>query len=243
MWFKNLALLGVVTLAVAAAAQTPVDVQPIQSSDATGTCDYKPSGQEKSYYKKLSKGETFNGSAADPYTIRGKTNKYIGWFGIVRGITPPAQADGDVTLLVQHRFFDGSTDCPIMVVSNSGGGDFQATLKIDPAMIPPLTLVRIYGVVVGEINNVPQVVAQYVRIWPWRTFTFTKFGPPDRSNPRWAKYSDTSNIAQIHQNSPTEDYYRHVLGNPLEFGLNLKAEQNMQTPPAMLAGSEAKKIP
>jgi hypothetical protein len=225
MWLRNLALAGVVSLAAAAAAQTPVDVQPIKPSGVTGTCEYKPNGREKVYFNNLSRGEAVNGSTADPYTIHGKTNKYIGWFGIVRGITSPTQDGGDVTLLVQHKFFDGSIDCQIMVVSNSGGGDFQAELKIDPAMIPPLALVRIYGVVVGEKNNVPQVLAQYMRIWPWHTFTFTKFGPADQSNPRWTKYADTSKIAQIHQTSPTEDYYRHVLGDPIEFGLNLKSEQ------------------
>jgi hypothetical protein len=209
-------------LTVTAAGQTRVDVEPVRSSDVSGTCEYKPNGPEKNYLNNVSKGETVNGPAGDPYSIHGKAGKYIAWFGIVRGITPPALAGGDVQLLVEHKFFDGSSDCKIMVVSQTGGGDFAAGLRIDPAMIPPLALVRIYGVVVGEKNHVPQVLGQYMRVWPWHTFTFTQYGPADQSNPRWAKFANLG--GQIYNSSPTEDYYRHALGDPLEFGLNLKAE-------------------
>ena len=41
-----------------------------------------------------------------------------------------AQTGGDVTLLVQHHFFDGMTDCHIMLVAKSGDGDFVAKLKV-----------------------------------------------------------------------------------------------------------------
>ena len=212
-------------LAGPAAGQTRVDIEPIRSSDASGTCDYKPNGPEKSYFNNVSKGETVNGAAGDPYTIHGKAGKYIAWFGIVRGITPPAKAGDDVQLLVEHRFFDGSSDCRLMVVAQTGAGDFQAGLRIDPASIPPLALVRIYGVVVAEKDHVPQVLAQYMRVWPWHTFTFTQYGPADQSNRRWAKFAQYG--GQMYNPSPTEDYYRHVLGDPLDFGMNLKPENGL----------------
>jgi hypothetical protein len=211
-------------LTVPAAGQTRVDIEPIRSSDASGICDYQPNGPEKIYLKNVSKGETVNGAAGDPYTIHGKAGKYIAWFGIVRGITSPAQAGGNVQLLVEHRYFDGSSDCRIMEVSQTGGGDFVAGLRIDPAMIPPLALVRIYGFVLKETDHVPQVRAEYMRVWPWHTFTFTQYGPADQSNPRWGKLANAGGGGPIYNSSPTEDYYRRVLGDPLAFGLNLKAE-------------------
>jgi hypothetical protein len=211
-------------LTVPAAGQTRVDVEPIRPSDASGTCAYKPNGVEKNYLNNVSKGETVNGPAGDPYSIHGKAGKYIAWFGIVRGITPPAQPGGYVQLLVEHRYFDGSSDCRMMEVSQSGGGDFAGMLRVDPAMIPPLALVRIYGVVIRDKDHVPQVLGQYMRVWPWHTFTFMQYGPADQSNPRWAKLANAGGGGPIYNSSPTEDYYRRVLGDPLAFGLNLKAE-------------------
>ncbi len=219
------ATIVVCALAWPAAGQTRVDIEPLRVSDAAGTCDYTPIATEKAYFNNVSKGEIVNGQAGDPYSIHGKAGKYIAWFGIVRGITPADKSGGDVQLLVEHRFFDGSSDCRLMVVSQSGGGDFVAGLRIDPAVIPPLALVRIYGVVVGEKDKLPQVLTQYMRVWPWHTFTFTQYGPADQSNPRWAKFAQYG--GQIYNPSPTEDYYRHVLGDPLEFGMNLKPESGL----------------
>lgn len=218
------ALLLIAASAVPSVAQTLVEIQPVRnfrSADSDSSCEYKASDPERPYLKNLSKGELTNGAASDLYSIHGKAGKYIGWFGIVRGITPAANAGGDVKLLVEHRYFDGQTDCQAMVVSRTGGGDFQAGLLADPSLIPPLSLVRVYGVVTGEKDNVPQVLVQYVRVWPWFTFTFANYGPPDQSNPRWATFATPSGW-KSHTSTPTTDYYRSLLGDPTLFGLNFK---------------------
>ena len=62
------------------------------------------------------------------------------WRGLelCAGLRQPAEKGGDVTLVVQHHFFDGMTDCHIMLVAKSGDGDFVAKLEVDPAQIPAL---------------------------------------------------------------------------------------------------------
>ena len=222
----ELALLG--TFALCAAAQTPVDIQPVKELRPNGTlatCNYNPVAAEASFYSRLSDKEKTNDSAfGEDYTIHNKIGTYISWFGIVRGISPTAQPGGEVTLLAQHRFFDGETDCHIMLVAKTGDGDFLAKLQVDPARIPALSLVRIYGKVVSENGSVPEVSVDYVRVWPWLTFTFTDLAGPDHSNPRWQQYTHVKPGDRIYTPYPNENYYLNVLGDPANFGLNLKLD-------------------
>ena len=214
-----------IAAAALASAQTPIDVQPVKElirTGSLGTCSYKPSDREAPFLNKLDEQERATGSFLAPYSIHGKTGKYVSWFGVVRGITAPSQPGGAITLLVEQKFFDGMTDCHIMLVSHAGDGDFRATIEVDPSEIPPLSLVRIYGKVQAENDKVPQLSAEYVRVWPWLTFTFTDLGPEDKGNPRWAKFA--SGKGRIYDPYPTEAYYRRLLGDPSEFGLNLKAQ-------------------
>jgi len=125
---------------------------------------------------------------------------------------------------VQHHFFDGMTDCHIMLVAKSGDGDFVAKLQVDPSQIPALALVRIYGRVTSEKARVPEVAVDYIRVWPWMTFTFTDLAGEDHSNPRWQKYSKVRPGDRIYVPYPTENYYLNVLGDPADFGLNLLPE-------------------
>ncbi|MGA3371158.1 MAG: hypothetical protein ABSC48_05290 [Terracidiphilus sp.] len=219
-----LALIG----ALAATAQTPIDIQPVKELKPTGslgTCGYSPVTAEAPFFAKLSDKEQTNDAAfGGNYTMHGKTGTYISWFGIVRGITPVAQGDGDVTLLIQHHFFDGMTDCHIMLVAKSGDGDFLARIKVDPVKIPALALVRVYGKVTAEKDKVPEVAVEYIRVWPWLTFTFTDLAGADHSNPRWQKYSKVKYSDRIYKPYPNEGYYRAILGNSADFGLNLKPE-------------------
>lgn len=221
-----LAAIGAFT--VVAAAQTPVDVQPVKElkpTDTLATCSYRPVAAEAPFFSRLSEKEKTNDTVfGGDYTIHGKNGVEVAWFGVVRGISAAEQPGGDVTLLVQHHFFDGMTDCHIKLVAKSGDGDFTAKLKVDPARIPALALVRIYGKVTNEKARVPEVTVEYMRVWPWMTFTFTDLAGDDHSNPRWQKYSRVTPKDPIYVPYPNENYYLNVLGDPADFGINLKAE-------------------
>lgn len=214
-------------LAATVAAQTPFAVEPVKELKPTGTlatCSYMLIAAEAPFFGKLGEKEQTNDAVFGKYTMHGKMGKYVSWFGIVRGITPAAQAGGDVTLLVQHHFFDGLTDCHIMLVAKSGDGDFVARLKIDSVQIPALALVKVYGKVIAEKDQTPEVAVEYIRVWPWLTFTFTDLAGEDHSNPRWSRYSKVKYSDRIYKPYPTEGYYRAILGDPADFGLNLKPE-------------------
>jgi len=211
-----------------AAAQTPIDIQPIKElkpTDTLATCAYRPLADEMPFFSRLNEKERTNDTAfGGNYTIHGKSGTYIAWFGIVRGIASPVKKGSPVTLLVQHHFFDGMTDCHMMLVAKSGDGDFTATLNVDPAKIPALGLVRIYGTVTSESARVPEVAVDYLRVWPWLTFTFTDLAGPDHSNPRWQKFSKFKLGGRIYSPNPDENYYLNLLGDPAEFGVNLKPD-------------------
>jgi hypothetical protein len=78
--------------------------------------------------------------------------------------------------------------------------------------------------VTSETGKVPQIAAEYIRIWPWMTFTFTDLGPADHSNPIWAKYSKFPAGGRIYKPYPNEDYYLRMIGDPKFFGMNWKEE-------------------
>jgi hypothetical protein len=211
-----------------APAQTPIDVQPIKDlrpGGALATCSYTPIASEAPFFSRLGDQEKTNDPAfGEDYSLHGKSGTYVSWFGIVRGITPSATPGGEVTLLAQHHYFDGTTDCHIMLVAKTGDGDFEAKLKVAPEKIPALSLVRVYGKVTSDDSGVPQVTVDYVRVWPWLTFTFTDQAGADHSNPRWQRYAQVKLGDQIYTPYPNESYYRRVLGDPTEFGVNLKRD-------------------
>lgn len=205
-------------------SQTPMDVQPVKELRPTGTlatCAYSPTGKEDAFYSKLASSERETGSFMKAYSIHHKKGKFVSWFGIVRGISQQEGSD-KFSLLLEQKYFDGLTDCHIMLVSKSGSGDFLAQMQGTPDSIPALALVRVYGKVVHESNDVPQIETNYVRVWPWLTFTFTDLGAADHSNPRWAAYCKLCKGNRIYDPYPTEQYYLGMLGDPKNFGLNLK---------------------
>ena len=90
------ALAAIGALAVAAPAQTPMDVQSVKElkpTGALGTCAYRPVAAEAPFFARLSDKEKSNDTAfGGNYTMHGKTGTYVAWFGIVRGITAAGAA-------------------------------------------------------------------------------------------------------------------------------------------------------
>ena len=216
------AIFTVLAVSALCLCQTQVEVQEVKELKPTGslgTCGYRATDRESSFFEKLSPSERVTGSFMDQheYQIRGKVKQYVSWFGVVRGSSPAKGDDRSHDLLIQQKYFDGMTDCHIMLVSNAGAGDFVAKLRSTSETVPILLLVRVYGTVVGEEKGIPQVSADYVRVWPWFTFTFTDLGPGDHSNPEWAKYCKICKGGRIYKPYPTEDYYIGILGDPRDF--------------------------
>lgn len=93
------------------------------------------------------------------------------------------------------------------------------TLNSNREVIPPLVLLRVYGTVTGEVDGVPHVAAQYVRVWPWLTFTFADLGPEDHGNPQWKKYCSLCKSGRVYRPYPDRNYYLSVLGDQKDFGM------------------------
>jgi hypothetical protein len=213
-----------VVLCVVSAAQTPIEVQPVKELKPTGslgTCGYAPSPDEKAYFEKLGPRERVTGSFMESYDIHKKNAEFVSWYGVVRGITRAPNSDS-WELLLEHKYFDGMTDCHIMLVSMSGGGDFAARIQDADVPVPALALVRIYGKVTRRENASPLIEAQFVRVWPWLTFTFTDLGPEDKSNPRWKKDCHLCGGGRVYKPYPDRQYYRETLGDPEHYGVFLK---------------------
>lgn len=237
-------------LSSACFAQTPMDVQSVKKLERTGTlgtCGYQPTEKEAPFYKRLDSSELVTGSSfTKAYSIQKKQDHYVSWFGIVRGIVD-AKPDGATTLLLEQKFFDGMTDCHIMLVSLAGSGDFHATLGPIQESILPLTLVRIYGKVSGEKSGVPQVNVEYLRVWPWLTFTFMDMGPENKGNPQWAKYCRLCEGGRMYNPYPDKNYYLNVLGDPKEFGFTPTSDKYVENTNkfanSLVAAAQAAKQP
>lgn len=212
-----------VVLGIACAAQTPIEVQPVKELKPTGslgTCGYKPSQNERSYYDKLDERERATGSFMQGYDIHKKKDIFVSWYGIVRGVTRKPNSDS-WDLLLEHKYFDGMTDCHIMLVSMSGSGDFGARVQAKDVPVPALALVRVYGRVTLE-NGTPLIDAEFVRVWPWMTFTFTDMGAEDKTNIRWKNECKLCENGRVYRPYPNRKYYRETLGDPDQYGALLK---------------------
>jgi hypothetical protein len=213
----------VLILSVLGLSQTQFEIEPLKELKPTGTlgtCHYRPTAAESAFFSKLAAGERTTGSIVEDYDIQQKAG-YVSWYGIVRGIS--GVKDASWRLLMEHKFFDGSTDCHIMLVDISGSGDFCSDVEAVELPVPALALARVYGTITGQDGGKPVIKAVYVRVWPWRTFTFMRLVVNDRTNQKW---KDTRSISreQIYQPYPDDRYYRAVLGDPAEYGLSFKGK-------------------
>ncbi|HYM78786.1 MAG TPA: hypothetical protein VE377_22635 [Candidatus Dormibacteraeota bacterium] len=212
-----------VILCIAGVAQTPIETQAVKELKPTGslgTCGYTPSSNEKPYYEKLDQKERATGSFMEAYDIHKKKDVFVSWYGIVRGVTRIPNSDS-WELLLEHKYFDGMTDCHIMLVSMGGSGDFSARVQAKDVPMPALALVRVYGKVTQE-NTTPLIEAEFVRVWPWMTFTFTDMGAEDKTNARWKKECKLCEDGRVYRPYPDRRYYRKTLGDPEQYGVLLK---------------------
>jgi hypothetical protein len=211
-------------LPIACAAQTPIEEQPVKELKPTGslgTCGYRPSPNENPFFEKLGTKERATGSFMEKYDIHKRNGQFVSWYGIVRGITRVPNSDS-WDLLLEHKYFDGLTDCHIMLVSISGGGDFWARVQAKDVPVPALALVRVYGKVGRRADGTPLLEAEFVRVWPWMTFTFTDLGAEDKTNPRWKKECSICADGRVYRPYPDRQYYRDTLGDPEHYGVLLK---------------------
>ncbi|HET6202409.1 MAG TPA: hypothetical protein VFI25_06370 [Planctomycetota bacterium] len=202
---------------------TTVEVEPrviLKPSGGLGTTAYAPRPTEKGFLDRAPKEEQvpgpteeeISGAKVQTYSIRGKKEKVVTWFGIVRRITAEGkEEDAPRTLLVENKYFDGLVDTHLLVLSFNGGGDFAVKVGKSKEKIDPLVLVRVYGKVIEEKGGVPTVRADYVRVWPWTTFAFIGAYGEDRSNPEWRKLCKVD-LEDIYEPLPDGKYYVERLG-------------------------------
>jgi hypothetical protein len=202
-------------LAALVAQDVVVDVEPVKElkpGKSLGTGPYKAREGEKKFLEKVPEEELVTGSMFSDYSIRGRKGKYVSWFGIVRKIARDKKdEDSPRTLTVEHKYFDGLTDTHIMALSFNGGGDFALRLGKSKVMIDELVLVRAYGKITEEKDNVPTLEAEYLRVWPWKTFTFILAYGKDASNGEWRKLN-TVKLDDIYDAYPGDKYYEKRLG-------------------------------
>ena len=197
--------------ASSACSETIVETEAVASAPgdgSLGTGRYAPRERERKFLSALPAGEQTNGSAFEDYSIHGKKGKQVSWFGIVRSVGKETKK-GESELLLDHKYFDGLTDTHMMALSYNGSGDFKARIHGLPPTMAPLVLARVYGKVVGEKDGVPIVDAVYVRIWPWRAFTFLDAYGTNLGNPKWRKPGALP--AHIYSSAPDDAYYRKLL--------------------------------
>ena len=195
------------------AAQHKVYVEPSKPTsrgDMLSTQAYTPTKLEKGATKDWTEKELESGSP-EVQTLKGKNDRRIAWFGIVRDIKEDKQKK-QTRVLVEMKYFDGMTDLHLQIVSLSGAGDFRVLIPGVGHKLKNLSLVRIYGKVTGEAEGVPLVSADYVRSWDWGLFAFMPYGR-DNSNPKWANLRKVRvDDMRVYSSRPNRQYYEDRLG-------------------------------
>jgi hypothetical protein len=180
-----------------------------RTSEGLGTISYHSTDAEKHATAGYGEEELASGSP-ETGTLKGKPGRRIAWFGIVRDVHED-KAKNETRLRVEMKYFDGMTDLHLQIVSLYGAGDFQAVISGTDHKIKSLSLVRVYGKVVGETADIPLVSAQFVRVWDWGLFAFMDYGT-DKSDPQWVKLRKVDKF-HIYSSRPNKRYYEATIGS------------------------------
>lgn len=217
LWVAYVFFVTTFAIAPQPLASTPVEHEsrwwPKGQGEGLGTVSYPPSKKERPFFNRLSAEEVITGSFVDGYDISAKDKKYVGWFGIVRKIDEDSGANR-TTLTVEHKYFDGLTDIHLQAVSFNGAGDFHAILTGTGHRIPPLSLVKVYGIVTkGQEGTLPRIDAVFVRNWHWGTFTFLAAYGAQHGSAEWRKLNQVP-LDEIYEAwpHPCHQYYEKRLG-------------------------------
>jgi hypothetical protein len=176
----------------------------------SGMTEYAPTERERSFFDRLKAKERVTGTFFDGYSITRKKGTFVAWFGIVRRVDEDPDA-ATTTLLIENKYFDGSTETRLMTVSFNGAGDFSATLRGTSLSIVELSLVRVYGILTDGTDSALRVQAEYVRVWDWGSFVFREAYGEQKGNRSWKRFNAVGDHRLYHP-SPTNRYYEDRLG-------------------------------
>jgi hypothetical protein len=176
-----------------------------------GTRAYAATDREEPILAALPAEERAIGSVLDDqtlYDLAAHKGRQVSWFGIVRGAR--VLEVGKFELDMEHKYFDGLTDTHILALSFNGAGDFVVRMQADA---PPrlLELARVYGTVAEVQGGKAIVNATYMRVFPWKTFTFLAAYGRDNGNPLWRKLCKVP-LERIYNPRPDDSYYIDRLG-------------------------------
>jgi hypothetical protein len=206
--------------------QTEIDVSDDPYDPQQRTVTYEPLKWEERYFLRLPtkgritvKSKVGETERAD-FHLRGHLQQFVSWFGIVREATPYLTKPGG-SLLLENKYFKGSGDERRLTVSIRGGGDFKAELTHFSKDLTPLTLVRVYGSIRREDDQLPVIEAAYVRIWDLGQYNFDDYGV-DRSNARWVKKRRVESDEGVYNPEVSANYYIKRLGPTVEQAENIR---------------------
>lgn len=173
------------------------------------TGPYTPTDREKPYYDVLRKEDrvTLESNEAGHlhFQLGGHSERYVGWFGIVRDIQTTLGKRGG-TLLVENKYYDDKRHNKLLTVSIHGAGNFKARLTNLEEEIKPLSLVRVYGVVSEDEAKVPVIDASFVRAWQLGEYNFADYGE-EHGDLRWRDGVRISSGAKVYQEKLSAEYY------------------------------------
>lgn len=204
-------------------AASPIEFsKDVEPPGLLGTMQYQPTKREASHYKRLP--EKARVMVQNPgmdlkFSLPGHDGEFVGWIGIIRVIETEA---GTTKLTIENKYYHDLTDLHIQTVLFSGAGDFRAHVPAVSPDLLPLSLVRVYGKVVGQENGLPLVKVEYMRVWQWFQFNFMDHGEEDHSNPKWREHAHLDGL-RIYSSRVSPEYYIDRLGPTDEEHEKIKA--------------------